>query len=170
LGWLDSFFSSGIQTIYVNGVPLPSESGVNLIQSGATGADNPNGNRSDVTLSGSGGGSSLTPVLLSGPTSITAVAGNLYFVTVSAGAVTFATPTSPVLGTKFGLVIVAGPVTGTDKVTVNAAGATTVQEPISQSAPSVGVFGASAIFQTTDDLGDGAKVWTYDGVSKWVMT
>ena len=51
MSWLDKFFSAGYREIQINGVALPHETIVNLV-TGATGTDNTNFARTDVTITG----------------------------------------------------------------------------------------------------------------------
>jgi hypothetical protein len=116
---------------------------------------------------GSGGTQFNAYVAVVGPASIAAALNTYYLVDVSGGAVSIITPASGLAaGTLFGTKIVKGPVSATDKLTVTAAASATIEEPLEQSAPLTGVYGANAIFQLPGDLGS-SVIWFYDGVSKW---
>jgi len=53
MSWLDTFFTAGIKTILDTGAALPARPNLNVI--GATLADNPSTNATDLTITGGGG-------------------------------------------------------------------------------------------------------------------
>lgn len=145
-------------SVLLNGVPLGG--GVGSITptptastpATATGIPGPAGPPGATGPQGPAGppGGSLTPILATGPATIAAVAGNLYIVDLSGGAVVLNLPALAV-NASVGVQHVKGTPSSANSLTINAPAGVQLQEL----PPNNGSSAASFVFQSATDFGVG---------------